>query len=117
MPEDEKRAQKNAGAHPDACARDSGSMLADELQNEITIGITIERIVDLTGEFCHLNELVTLHIDKQGGFTNPDTYLAIVQPVLDRLEVEIRTRYRSGMNTQQVKRIISDWIDREIAQL
>ena len=117
MPDDGEESHKNAWAHPDTCVRDSASLPTDGFGNEMAVGMTLERIVDLTGEFVHLNELVTLLIDKRGGFANPGAYLAIVQPVLDRLEVEIRTRYRPGMNIQDVKLIVCDWIDNEIAHL
>jgi hypothetical protein len=40
-----------------------------------------------------------------------------VQPVLDLLEVEIRIRYKPGMNAQEMKLLVQDWIDKEIAEL
>jgi hypothetical protein len=79
-------------------------------------GMTLEAIVDLTGEMEHLNELVVLHIEKEGGFTSPDSYFAMVQPVLDLLEFEIRVRSCPGMTTQAMKLVIQDWIDEEIAE-
>ena len=79
-------------------------------------GMTLEAIVDLTGEMEHLNELVVLHIEKEGGFTSPDSYFAMVQPVLDLLEFEIKVRSCPGMTTQAMKLVIQDWIDEEIAE-
>ena len=79
--------------------------------------MTLEGIVDFTGELEHLNELVVLHLEKCGGFTTPESYFSIVQPVLDLLEVELRVRCNSGMTRQQVKLIVQDWIDEEIALL
>jgi hypothetical protein len=117
MPEDGEGSQKNTEGHPDTCARGSASLPPDGFGNDMAVSMTLERIVDLTGEFVHLNELVVLHLDKRGGFTNPGEYHEIVRPVLDRLEVAIQTRYRPGMNTQDVKLIVCDWIDNEIAHL
>jgi hypothetical protein len=79
-------------------------------------GMTLETIIDLTGELEHLNELVMLHIEKEGGFTSPDSYFAAVQPILDLLEFEIRFRYCPGMTRQVMKLRIQDWIDEEIAE-
>ncbi len=78
---------------------------------------TLERIIDMTDEMVHLNELVLLHLKQHGGFTTPEAYLAIVQPVLDLLEVEISVRYHPGMTTQEMKLVVQDWIDCEIAEI
>jgi hypothetical protein len=79
-------------------------------------GMTLETIIDLTGELEHLNELVMLHLKKEGGFTSPDSYFAAVQPILDLLEFEIRFRYCPGMTRTAMKLLIQDWIDEEIAE-
>jgi hypothetical protein len=78
-------------------------------------GMTLETIIDHTGELEHLNELVMLHLEKEGGFTTPASYFSVVQPVLDLLEFEIRFRYCPGMTRQAMKLLIQDWIDEEIA--
>ena len=78
---------------------------------------TLERIVDLTDEMAHLNQLILLHLEKCGGFTTHEAYFSLVQPVLDLLEVEIRVRYHSGMTTTDMKLVVQDWIDCEIAEL
>jgi hypothetical protein len=78
-------------------------------------GMTLENIIDLTGELEHLNELIVLHLDKAGGFTCTETYFSTVQPVLDLLEVEIKIRYRSDMTLQELKLLVQDWVDKEIA--
>jgi hypothetical protein len=77
-------------------------------------GMSLEQIIDLTGEFEHLNELVMIHIQNAGGFTGVDAYFRTVQPLLDLLEVEIRIRCSSGITQQQMKLIVQDWIDQEI---
>ena len=79
--------------------------------------MTLENIIDLTGEMVHLNELVMIRLDKEGGFTTPEVYFAMVQPILDLLEVEIRVRYQPGMSKDGMKLIIQDWIDEEIRVL
>ena len=79
-------------------------------------GMTLEAIVDLTGEMEHLNELVMLHIENEGGFTTPDSYFTMVQPLLDLLEFEIRVRSYPGMTQKEMKLVIQDWIDEEIAE-
>lgn len=83
----------------------------------IPAGMTLESIIDLTGELAHLNELVLLHIDNNGGFTCQAAYFAAVRPVLDMLEIEIRGRYRDGMGKDEMKAIIRNWIDEEISSL
>ncbi len=77
--------------------------------------LTLEQIVDRTGEIEHLNELIVLNLEKAGGFTSAEDYLVMVAPILDLLEVEIRVRYRPGMTTKEMKLIVQDWIDAEIA--
>jgi hypothetical protein len=83
----------------------------------VPVGMTLENIIDRTGELEHLNELVMLQLDKSGGFTCTESYFSIVQPILDLLEVEIRVRYHHGMNHQEMKLLVQDWIDKEIAKL
>jgi hypothetical protein len=77
-------------------------------------GMTLEQIIDQTGEFSHLNELVMIYIEKAGGFTGANAYFRTVQPILDLLEVEIRIRCRAGITQQQMKLVVQDWIDQEI---
>jgi hypothetical protein len=80
-------------------------------------GMTLEEIIDASGEFEHLNDLVILHIERSGGLKSPDDYLTIVTPLLDLLEREIRVRSVQGITKQQMKLIIQDWIDKEIAEI
>jgi hypothetical protein len=89
---------------------------ADPFTSEVPTGMTLEEIVALTDELAHLNELVMLHLEKAGGFTCQASYFTIVTPILDMLEVEIRFRYRTGMSKDQMKLIVQDWIDQEIAE-
>jgi hypothetical protein len=79
--------------------------------------MTLEAIVDVTGEFEHLNELVMLQIKRSGGLNCIEDYFSAVTPILDLLEVEIRVRYAPGMTKKQMKLFIQDWIDGEIAAL
>lgn len=90
---------------------------ADAFQSEIPVGMTLESIIDLTGEMEHLNELVLLHLEKGGGFSCPSAYFTAVAPILDLLEVEIRVRYQPGMTKNEMKLIVQDWIDEEIHSL
>ncbi len=79
--------------------------------------MTLESIIDITGEMEHLNALVLLHLEQCGGFTTPDAYFATVRPLLDQLEEEIRARYEPGMGPEAVGRIIAAWIDAAIVVL
>ena len=83
----------------------------------VPVGMTLENIIDRTGELEHLNELVMLQLNKAGGFTCTESYFSLVQPLLDLLEVEIRLRYYHGMPDQEMKLLVQDWIDEEIAEL
>jgi len=80
-------------------------------------GVTLERIIDDTDEMNHLNQLISLNLEKNGGFTTPEAYFSMVQPILDLLESEIRLRYCHGMTVKDIKLIVQDWIDGEIAKL
>ncbi|MDD1698757.1 MAG: hypothetical protein LUQ36_10360 [Methanoregula sp.] len=83
----------------------------------VPVGMTLENIIDRTGELEHLNELVMLQLSKAGGFTSTESYFSLVQPLLDLLEVEIRLRYYHGMTEQEMKLLVQDWIDQEIAEV
>ena len=89
----------------------------DVFLSEVTEGMTLENIIDRTGELEHLNELVMLQLKKAGGFTCTESYFSTMQPILDLLEVEIRIRYHHGMNNQEMKLLVQNWIDEEIAEL
>jgi hypothetical protein len=89
----------------------------DDFLTMVPVGMTLEDIIDRTGELEHLNELVMLHLNKTGGFTCTELYFSTVQPILDLLEGEIRLRYYHGMNNQEMKLLVQDWIDQEIADL
>jgi hypothetical protein len=93
-----------------------GDETGDTVSRVVPQGMTLENIIDLTGELEHLNELIVLHLDKAGGFTCTETYFSTVQPVLDLLEVEIKIRYRSDMTLQELKLLVQDWVDKEIAE-
>lgn len=77
-------------------------------------GMTLEHVIEVTGELEHLNELVMVHIEKTGGFTGPEAYFESVQPLLDLLEREIRENYVAGMTPEEIKQIVRKWIDREM---
>jgi hypothetical protein len=90
----------------------SGKFLSD-----IPAGMTLESIINMTGEMKHLHELVMLHVEKSGVVTCPASYFTLVSPILDMLEEEIRFRYHDGMTKEQIKRIVRDWINKEIARM
>lgn len=79
--------------------------------------LTLEGIIEATGEIGHLNDLVMLCLEKEGGFTNPAAYFSVVNPILDLLEAEIRVRCTSAMSSEEIKLVIRTWIDHEIAKL
>lgn len=93
------------------------SMDREVPQSAAPAAMTLETLIDMTGELEHLNELVMLHLGKNGGFTGQQSYFTIVTPVLETLEIAIRQQYRPGMNRNELKLIIQDWIDKEIADL
>ena len=99
-------------AKPSAQSDPSAGVTAD-----LPVNLTLENIIELTGEMEHLNELVMLTLDRKGGFTCTEAYFKTVQPILDLLEVEIRVRFRSGVSKDEMKLIIQDWIDSEIREL
>ena len=106
----------NTMPHPDDSCNPPGDRPGAE-DPVIPAGLTLENIIDITGEFEHLNELVLLQLEKDGGFTGPESYFNVVHPILDLLEVEIRIRFHTGMGKQQMKLLIQDWIDEEISVL
>jgi hypothetical protein len=83
----------------------------------LPVSMTLEDIIELTGEMEHLNELVLLRLENEGGFTTTEAYFATVQPILDLLEVCIRVRCHAGMSKKEMKVVIRDLIDGEIRAL
>ncbi len=108
---------------PDPDCNDDGKNPAgtpsgpDGFRTELPASMNLETIIELTGEIAHLNDLVMLALEKEGGFTCKESYFTTVQPILDLLEVEIRVRYQPGMSRNEMKLIIQDWIDSEIRAL
>jgi hypothetical protein len=100
------------GPEPSAPPDPSG-----ESATGLPVKMTLEGIIDLTGEMEHLSELVRLSLDRQGGYTTSEAYLSAVHPLLDLLEVEIRVRCHNAMGKNEMKLIIQDWIDQEIREL
>ena len=90
---------------------------SDGFRTNLPVNMTLEKIIELTGEMEHLNELVMLSLERDGGFTSTEAYFIKVEPILDLLEVEIRVRYQAGMSKNEMKLIIQDWIDGEIREL
>jgi len=105
---------------PDQDPDDTGIPGSDTLVSDnrtVPAGMTLENIIDFCEEFEHLNELVMLHLEKEGGFTGAESYFNSVHPILDLLEVEIRIRYHTGMSRQEMKLLVQDWIDEELSLL
>jgi hypothetical protein len=94
----------------------AGDDAEEPVPSVVPQGMTLENIIDLTGELEHLNELIVIHLKKAGGFTCTEEYFSTVQPVLDLLEVEIRIRHRTDMTLQELKLLVQDWVDKEIAE-
>lgn len=86
-------------------------------RSDLPVNMTLETLIELTGEMEHLNELVQKSLEREGGFTSTEAYFTTVQPILDLLAVEIRFRFRPGMSKNEWKLIIQDWIDGEIRTL
>jgi hypothetical protein len=99
------------------CPKSPEECSSELITPSLPAGMTLESLIDLTGEMEHLNELVMLNLDRGGGFTCTAAYFSTVQPILDLLEVEIRVRYRAGMTKEDMRQIIQDWIDEEISLL
>jgi len=89
----------------------------DTPASDFSGGVTLERIIDETDEMSHLNQLILLHVERNGGFTTHEAYFSLVQPILDLLEREIRLKYWPGMTKKDMKLVVQDWIDCEIAAL
>jgi hypothetical protein len=90
---------------------------SDTTSSDCSGGLTLEHIIDEIDEMSHLNRFIEQYVEKMGGFTTPEAYFAMIQPVLDLLEAEIRVRYAPGMTKQDMKLVVQDWIDYEIAML
>lgn len=105
---------KNGKKNPDTTDPSRGIPAGQPLE---PVAMTLEAIIDQTGEMEHLNGLVMRSLEREGGFTCSGDYFRRVHPILDQLEVEIRTRYRQGMSRNDLKLIIQDWIDEEIRRL
>jgi len=86
-------------------------------KDPVSRGLTLEQVIEMTGELEHLNELVLLRLERSGGFTGTEAYFKTVHPVLDMLEIEIRVKCTQDTTSGQMKCIVQDWIDRELREL
>jgi hypothetical protein len=104
---------------PDSAPADEARTLREgpDPASEMPVNLTMENIIDITGELEHLNELVMVHLERSGGFQSTAAYFTMVQPILDMLEIEIRVKYLPGMTINDMKLVVQDWIDREIATM
>jgi hypothetical protein len=103
----------NPAEEPPARRGESGSTCTEPDPGRLTL----EQIVEMTGEFEHLNELVLLRLERSGGFTGTEAYFKTVHPLLDMLEIEIRVKCTHDTTAGQMTRIVREWIDREISEL
>ena len=76
-------------------------------------GLTLQALVEGTGELEHLNTLVLRHLE-QAGWTGTDNYFTLVRPLLDEMERDLRERLSPDMSPEEVKQIIHDWIEAEL---
>ena len=77
-------------------------------------GLTLQDLIEGTGELEHLNILVLKHLEDVGGFNGKDEYFTLVHPLLDALEKHLRERLSPDMSLEEVKQIIHDWIEAEL---
>jgi len=83
----------------------------------MAVKMSLGEIIETTGETEHLYELVSLVIDRAGGYTTDEAYFATVHPILDLLEIEILIRCKSRMSRDGLKRVIRNWIDSGIREI
>jgi hypothetical protein len=89
----------------------------DEDLLELPVPMMLERMIEVTGEFQHLVELIDIHIGINSDNSGISGFHEIVQPVLTGLDHEIRNRFRPGMEFTVMRLIVQDWIDAEIRRL
>ena len=79
-----------------------------------TFGLTLQDLIEGTGELEHLNTLVLRHLEEEGGFSGKEEYFTLVHPLLDELELHLRERLSPDMSIEEVKQIIHDWIEAKL---
>lgn len=102
---------------PDLSGTPTDESAASPGKAPVSRGLTLEQVIEMTGELEHLNELVLLRLERSGGFVGTEAYFKTVHPVLDMLEIEIRVKCTQDTTSSQMKCIIQDWIDREIREI
>jgi len=84
---------------------------------EPPVPMMIERVIDLTGEFHHLVELIDLRLGGAGCDINSPAFYRIVTSILTELDREIRTRVHPGMDFTEMRLLVQDWIDADIRRV
>ena len=87
----------------------------DENLMEPPVSMMLERMIDMTGEFYHLVELI--EIMKKRNNSGACSFHEIVLPVLIGLDREIKYQFHPGMEFIEMRLIVQDWIDAEIRRL
>jgi hypothetical protein len=82
---------------------------------EPPVSMMLERMIDITGEFYHLGDLIA--IKKKMSRSKSHSFQEIVMPVLAGLDEEIRKRFHPDMDSIEMRLIVQDWIDKEIRRL
>ncbi len=88
-----------------------------------TWAISLENVLKETGELDHLYRLVELkrqsisvEADDQAELAEK-IFLMVINPLLEELEAYLRDAMHPGMAAPEVKMLVSDWIDGQMALL
>jgi hypothetical protein len=88
-----------------------------------TWAISLENVLEETGELDHLYRLVELKrqsvsIEAENrGELAEKMFVLVINPLLEELEVYLRGAMQPGMEVPEVKVLVSDWIDTQMALL
>ncbi len=86
----------------------------------LKVKLRIDQILKITEEFRHLEDLALKRAQVYGGTLSgtDDEADQLMFPVLEQLQAHLIEKSRAGeFQGPDMKRVVAEWIDREIAEL
>jgi len=78
--------------------------------------MNLESILIATGEMDHLAALLRHRAQGLGGTRPVEMVQDVIHPLLDDLEAEIRARPTGTLGMEELRGVISAWIDRKMKE-
>jgi hypothetical protein len=88
----------------------------------IRLKLQLGQILDLTGEFDHIDDLIDAEIQRRGGIAEgEEAYDEVAFPIFEALEDHIRSEFGvikgSDLRGPRMKEVVHSWIEERLAEI